>query len=555
MIHATHDISDELRTLVDAALDETITDADWRKLCDMLRADRELRGYYIARRTLHAGLMWEGRDAETESRHTEVETPAVLATIEPERSHVGWYAATATAAAVLVAAAAVAVYVFVINAEPAEQPARRGATVAVLMGATNTMLAEPHNGDEVAVGGPVQRGGYTMNGGRVEVAFGSGVEAAISGPARFRLDSDMHTTLHQGRLTTLAKPGYTVRTPGMRIVDLGTAFGVKVDDDGATRVECYRGAVRVELLDDDGEVTETIELTGWDALDRGTNGVIARGTSRIAGLRHLPSDDAMDKLVAWYTFEGEARNATGDGLGENTVSNVTFTEGRNGLAAAFAGTLESFIDLPIDATPESMPRMTWGAWIKPTALVGSNREVLSTDQMGFRRALTLDPRDGPGSSINPSDHKVGAFAGNRGVVASTGPIPEADQWRFIAAVYNADTQTVTVYTDDPATGELVATTDETIALTGGRPILRVGNHAKAENEAFAGLIDDVFVFADALTLDQIQLIHAEGANMFAADLATQPPAPPTPPTPPVSPEPSVEIDSQEPDTGGTADRP
>lgn len=542
MTYPTQGISDDLRVMVDAALDETIADADWRELCDRMRADRELRGYYIARRTLHAGLMWEGRNAEVGTRTAEVQTPAVLVTIEPTPSRGVWYA-TAMAAAVLLSAAALAVYVFVINAEPAEQPARRGATVAVLMGSTNAMLSEPHNGDAVEVGGPVQTGGYALGGGRIEVAFGSGVEAAISGPARFSFDSPMHTTLHRGQLTTLAKPGYTVMTPGMRIVDLGTAFGVHVDDDGATRVECYRGAVRVEMLDDNGTVTETIELTGWEALDRGANGLTARGTSRIAGLRDLPSDDALDKLVAWYTFDGEAYNATGEGLGEATVSNVEFTAGRDGQAAQFAGGLDSFIDLPIDATPASMPRLTWGAWIKPSALAGGNREVLSTDTMGFRRALTLDPRDGHPYPADRSNLKVGAFAGKRGVVASTGQMAQVDEWRFVAAVYDADKQTVTVYTDDPATGELIATPDETVALSGGRPMIRVGNHAKASNEAFAGLIDDVFVFAGALSKDQIELLYTEGANALGIEPID------------ASPEPSEEADSQETVTDGTADRP
>lgn len=541
MTPGTHNISNDTRVLIDAALDETISDADWVVLCDLMRSDRELRAYYIARRSLHAGLMWEGRNAEVGTRNAEVETPTVVATIEPARSRVGLYA---MAAAVLIAAAAVALYVLAIDASPA--PERRpGPTVAVLMDARGAVLAEPHNGEAVEVGGPVSTGGYAMSGGRIEVALESGVEAAISGPARFSLDSPMHTTLHRGRLTTLAKPGYTVRTPRLRIVDLGTAFGVSVDDDGATRVECYRGRVRVEVLGGDGAVTETIELDGWRSMVIGDNGVIARGTSRIDGLRDLPSDDAMDKLVAWYAFEGDGVNTTGDGLDADVVSNVSYAAGRNGKAAAFAGTLDSFIDLPIDATPESMPRMTWGAWIKPSALAGSNRGVLSTDVMGFRRALTLDPRDGPGSSTNGGEHHVGAFAGSRGVVASIGQAPELNQWRFVAAVYDADAQTVTVYTDDPLTGGLIATTDETIALTGGRAVIRVGNHVKAENEAFAGLIDDVFVFADALSRRQIEMLHAEGADALELepDQTTD------------TAETSEATASQETVTGGTADRP
>ena len=80
--------------------------------------------------------------------------------------------------------------------------------------------------------------------GIVKIKFDYGAEAVIEGPAQFTLNSAETMTLHFGRLyahVPSRSKGFKVETPIATVIDLGTAFGVKVDFDGTSDIHLFTG--------------------------------------------------------------------------------------------------------------------------------------------------------------------------------------------------------------------------------------------------------------------------------------------------------------------------
>lgn len=95
-----------------------------------------------------------------------------------------------------------------------------------------------------------------LEAGLVEVEFSSGATIILQGPARFITAGHNDSRLDLGRLAAVVPKGaegFTVRTPGMDVVDLGTEFGVSVDPDNKSDVHVFNGLVEMELATPSGE--------------------------------------------------------------------------------------------------------------------------------------------------------------------------------------------------------------------------------------------------------------------------------------------------------------
>lgn len=84
--------------------------------------------------------------------------------------------------------------------------------------------------------------------GLVRIVFDDGVEVALQGPAKYELVELGRTKLYSGLLAANVPPGaegFEVETPTAAIVDLGTSFGVQLDDAGTPTVSVFDGEVEV----------------------------------------------------------------------------------------------------------------------------------------------------------------------------------------------------------------------------------------------------------------------------------------------------------------------
>lgn len=98
----------------------------------------------------------------------------------------------------------------------------------------------------------IRQGDYELTEGLAKVIYANGAEAIIEAPAHFSLESDNRLRLHEGKLVghcpTPQSKGFAVIAPNARIVDLGTEFGVAVNERGETLTQVFTGEIEVAGL-------------------------------------------------------------------------------------------------------------------------------------------------------------------------------------------------------------------------------------------------------------------------------------------------------------------
>jgi len=100
--------------------------------------------------------------------------------------------------------------------------------------------------------GKVREDGWLTDGlleiesGTAMIAFNSGAAAIVEGPARLSLESNNRVFLQLGRITAEVPPaasGFTINTPRLNAVDIGTRFGIAVSENGDTELHVMEGVV------------------------------------------------------------------------------------------------------------------------------------------------------------------------------------------------------------------------------------------------------------------------------------------------------------------------
>jgi len=107
-------------------------------------------------------------------------------------------------------------------------------------------LWSPATQERLHAGGWLTRGPLHLDGGEVLVALNSGATVLVSGPARFSIESSNRLFLESGELSAevpSAATGFTVNTPRLNAVDIGTRFGVRVEENGDSELHVMEGAV------------------------------------------------------------------------------------------------------------------------------------------------------------------------------------------------------------------------------------------------------------------------------------------------------------------------
>ena len=112
-------------------------------------------------------------------------------------------------------------------------------------------LRDFHTGDRTSAQS------FDLKAGFVRLQLDNGVNIALQGPAKFELVSLSMAKLTSGLLTATVPPGsegFQVNTPLVEVVDLGTAFGIQLDPDGASMVTVFDGEVDVSNRENDESV-------------------------------------------------------------------------------------------------------------------------------------------------------------------------------------------------------------------------------------------------------------------------------------------------------------
>lgn len=112
--------------------------------------------------------------------------------------------------------------------------------------------------------------------GLIEIVFDKGAKVLLEAPAAFRLESSDHMILHTGQLFALVSgnaKGFAVDTPSSRVIDLGTEFGIRVEQNGTSDLHMFKG--KAELTSSSGnEDKQVLTLTAGQATRVDTNGQV-----------------------------------------------------------------------------------------------------------------------------------------------------------------------------------------------------------------------------------------------------------------------------------------
>lgn len=97
-------------------------------------------------------------------------------------------------------------------------------------------------------GGRLRPGTLELLEGMATLRFRSGAEVVMEAPVSLEIVSAMECRIKSGTVVADVPPqarGFTVQTPGTRIVDFGTRFGVSAGEDGKCLVHVIQGLVEV----------------------------------------------------------------------------------------------------------------------------------------------------------------------------------------------------------------------------------------------------------------------------------------------------------------------
>ncbi|MBI1368372.1 MAG: hypothetical protein GC162_06925 [Planctomycetes bacterium] len=212
--------------LVDAHCAGTLESDQRVELNDLLRREPAARMFYLAYLDLHAQMRWDARGAN--------ETlPPMTFTNEPKR-RIAWPSRFAAAALILLS------LILGVNFYFTQSPA----APAVLIAASNARFVGP--AADLPVGAALAAGPLELSQGLAQIRFADGAEMLLEGPSRIELVRADRAALHFGRAVTRVPPaavGFTVDTPRLTVVDLGTEFGLDVGANGASQVQVFEGQV------------------------------------------------------------------------------------------------------------------------------------------------------------------------------------------------------------------------------------------------------------------------------------------------------------------------
>lgn len=369
--------------------------------------------------------------------------------------------------------------------------------------------------------GWMQTGEYLLGEGRALLAFNSGATVLLEGPARFRLESSNRLFLHEGRLVSevpLPAQGFTVNTPSLTAVDLGTRFGITVAAGGISELHVMEGLVAASRSS--GNTTSILVREG--------NAVQADNRTR-SPLQEIPYGGDGFTLQArfgppaepilCYDFD-ESGGAILENSGQDRYRELSLvregdsvlppkrTVGKTGGGLVFqAG--ES-LTIPLGSLVDLSQAHTVAFWCKlrPDPVADQGREMrLFTCKQG---ALSAGALCRYGSDTASSSGTPGGLTMRVGSAALTGGTDITDgNWHHLAFRFVGGNDAemgshLQLFVD----GQL----ETTSAIIAGRvhfPPAQAIVLGAASSDGLQGWIDDLMIYGEAISTTDLQRLAAE----------------------------------------------
>ena len=245
-------LDNELQELLNALLDERLSDEAQARLAELLSEYPEAKRLYLDYFELHNELYW--RDGAAASALV----PAMLEAGGPssDSEQLATVAARPNAlpnfrrtAPWIIAAASVVLALGLIGRSFIVRTVSTTTPTAVVIATDDAVWSDGRSRLDLGDGFPT--GVFNLKAGQATIRMSSGAEISLAGPVRGSLDSPSLLRIDAGRATvrceTDACSGFRVITPAAEMIDLGTEFGVLVESSGTSEVHVFDGVVMVRL--------------------------------------------------------------------------------------------------------------------------------------------------------------------------------------------------------------------------------------------------------------------------------------------------------------------
>ena len=221
---------------LDRAVEGLLSPKEWAEFQAAVVADAQLRAAYAQKVWLHQTL----RTARPEL--------AALLQAPPAQTSGNTWMPLLQRAALLAACVSLSLGAYFLAGRPAKP-----AYVAMLLQAENCKWG----GSELptAVHSSLTAGTLSLLEGMATIAFESGAKVTLEAPTQFQILDAMHCRLLQGAVTAevpKSAHGFTIATADLKVIDIGTRFGLTASAVGNSQVRVFEGAVEVAGLPEGG---------------------------------------------------------------------------------------------------------------------------------------------------------------------------------------------------------------------------------------------------------------------------------------------------------------
>ena len=413
--------------------------------------------------------------------------------------------------------------------------------VAVLMESVSASFVD--NGFQPSsTNGILYPGEILLESGIVAIEFYSGARVILEGPAIFELTSENSAILREGRIRALVPPqacGFSVSTRQIEVVDLGTEFGMNIEEDGhLTEVHCFDGLVDVyeNNLSQKGEVLRSLETgeairiqstkiqrmsansMAFISYNELAQSFLENSTSRHEEWRSVIEEiRASEDILALYTFEDQGpreRSLVNQVSFQNHFSHGAIVGCRwtNGRWPSKGGLeFKSPSDRVHFQSNDPYQTITLSAWARLDSTPKRTMCLLSSSE-NASNSLSWH--------INGSGNLVLSLRNDNGKVAqkfSSPPIVNRNmlgKWQHFTTVFNSIDKTVTHYLNANEVSKSEITKKGLSQVVFGNA--EIGNsslkntNGKTPIRFFTGRIDELSIFGRALQPEAINNLHQVG---------------------------------------------
>ena len=205
---------------------------------------------------------------------------------------------------------------------------------------TDSINAEWINTKDIPTDGdPLRQGELTLARGLVEITFDNGAVVVVEAPAVIELEGPKAMFLTSGRISAVVSQyaiGFTVNTLSGSIVDLGTEFGVSVENDGSCDLHMFKG--RANLIvgrNDEKKASQIVNANEARSVDFVTGEVEDIDLSEKGFVRQIDSE----KGLIWRGQDLQLADIVGGGNGFGSgTSDIAIDPGSGEVIDSFLAT-------------------------------------------------------------------------------------------------------------------------------------------------------------------------------------------------------------------------